>query len=288
MFLILGTPRSGTTLLAQTLNAHSRIAVPHETDFIVPMAFVCDRVRDPDLGRRMVADFVTGGADFPASLGEFLSADEARHAVRSAPYAPADMLAALYGAVARKCGKPIAGDKSPNDLNFVRILHKTGVLAPPMRVVHLVRDVRDVVVSLRRTGWAPDLEHYFPRQWSNNNLYLAAAMAGDADHYLLLRYEDLVADPATWIARICAFLGADFESAMLAPRARQHERYAAMPHHARLGTPISGDGVGQFAEDLPPRLRAACERQAAEALQVFGYGTPSGAMPPPGAERSTP
>jgi len=277
MFFIFGTPRSGTTLLARILNAHSDIAMPHETDFIVPMAFVCDRVADPDVGRPLVARLVANSAGFAAGIGEFLDAEEVRALIADSAYAPLAMLDALYAAVARKAGKRLAGDKSPNDLNFVRILDKTGALAAPTRILHIVRDVRDVAASLRRTGWAPDLERYFARQWNHNNLYLHATFREDGDRYLLLRYEDLVADPAACIEAACRLLGVDFDPAMLSAPARAHARYRDMPHHARLGEAISADSVGQ-GRDLPATLLQACERQAGEALQAFGYSL-SSAMP---------
>jgi hypothetical protein len=278
MFFIFGTPRSGTTLLAQVLNAHPGIVVPHETDFIIPLGFLCDRVRDPAIGRRLASELIVQGAAFAASLGEFLAAGEVRQLVDAADYHPAAILDSLYSAVARKAGKRIAGDKSPNDLNFVRILHKTGALAAPVRVLHIVRDVRDVLVSLRRTGWAPDMEGYFARQWSHNNLYLHGALQAQPDRYLLLRYEDLVAQPEAGIQRACALLGVDFDPAMLAPSARSNPRYRDMPHHRRLQQPISADSVGQHRHALEPDLLRACERQAGEALQAFGYPA-SSAMP---------
>lgn len=275
MFFIFGTPRSGTTLLAQVLNAHPDIAVPHETDFIVPLGFLCDRIADPAIGRRLAADLIIHGGAFAASLGEFLAESEIRELIETTDYHPAAILDALYGAVARKAGKAIAGDKSPNDLNFVRILHKTGALAAPTRVLHLVRDVRDVLASLQRTGWAPDMEGYFARQWSHNNLYLHGALHEQPGRYLLLRYEDLVAQPEASVERACGLLGVAFDPAMLVPAARANPRYRDMPHHARLQQPITSDSIGKHRQALQPALLRACERQAGEALLFFGYSVSS-------------
>ena len=46
MFIIFGAPRSGTTLLSSSLNLNDSIVIPHETDFIVPLSFVCRSVKD--------------------------------------------------------------------------------------------------------------------------------------------------------------------------------------------------------------------------------------------------
>lgn len=270
MFFVFGMPRSGTTLLARMLNAHPDLLVPHETDFIVPMAFLMDRIADPAAGRPLLAQLVCGTAGFAAGLGEYLDTAAVAACIEQAPYRPADILHALYGEMARRAGKRLAGDKSPNDLNFIRILDKTGAIAPPVRVLHIVRDVRDVMVSLGRTGWAGDLDRWFPRQWANQNLYLHDRLQGQP-HYHLLRYEDLVTDPERQARALCGWLDVPWQPAMLQDEARAHPRYADMPHHTRLAAPIGGQSIGQYRDVATAAQAAGWARQAAEGLQRFGY-----------------
>lgn len=270
MFFVFGMPRSGTTLLARMLNAHPDVLVPHETDFIVPLAFLMDRIANPAVGRPLLKQLVCGTAGFAASLGEFLDPATVAACIDGAPYRPADILHALSSAMAQRAGKRLVGDKSPNDLNFIRILDKTGAITPPVRVLHIVRDVRDVMVSLGRTGWADDLDRWFPRQWANQNLYLHDRLQGQP-HYHLLRYEDLVAAPEQHARRLCAWLGVPWHPAMLHDAARAHPRYADMPHHARLASPIGNQSIGQFRHAVPPALAARWAAQAAEGLRRFDY-----------------
>lgn len=270
MFFVFGMPRSGTTLLARMLNAHPDLLVPHETDFIVPMAFLMDRIAEPAIGRPLLKQLIRGTAGFSASLGEYLDDAAVAACIDGAPYRPADILHALYGEMARRAGKRLAGDKSPNDLNFVRILDKTGAIATPVRVLHIVRDVRDVMVSLGRTGWADDLDRWFPRQWANQNLYLHDRLQGQP-HYRLVRYEDLVADPAGQTRALCHWLGVDWTPTMLHDDARAHPRYSDMPHHARLAQPVDGRGVGQYRAHADADTLALWATQTREALTRFGY-----------------
>jgi hypothetical protein len=116
MFFIFGSPRSGTTLLAQSLNAHTSVVVPNETDFVIPLAFLCDRVRDPAVGRELVATAIVSGAAFERSIGKFLTDTEVRECVHDAAYAVSAIIERIYARIAEKAGKRIAGDKSPNDL----------------------------------------------------------------------------------------------------------------------------------------------------------------------------
>jgi len=270
MFFVFGSPRSGTTLLAQCLNAHSQVVVPFETDFIVPLAFILERVRDPVLGRELVAGVITGSAGFPASLGEYLEPAEVREIVRTTPYEAPALLARIYERLAAKCGKRLAGDKSPNDLLYLRVLVQTGVVSEHTKIIHLVRDIRDVMVSLNRLGWVNDLDGYFPRMWADTNLYLRTLYDGISANYLLLRYEDLVRAPSAHLRRICDFLGVEFEERIMLSSER-HSRYKEMPHHAGLFEAISGAKVGGFRAKLSAEQLRSYETQAHEALARFGY-----------------
>ena len=95
MFFIFGMPRSGTTLLAQCLNAHSKIVVPHETDFIIPMAFIFDRIRDEQVGRNLIYELIVNSTYFPNSLEEYVDARTVYDSVHSCDYSPASILNAI-------------------------------------------------------------------------------------------------------------------------------------------------------------------------------------------------
>jgi len=257
--------------VASTLNQHSRIVVPDETDFIVPLAFLCDRIPEPAAGRDMIVRLLQGASQTRAALQPFLSPREMRRAVYGCAYEPFAILESLYAAVARAAGKPIAGDKSPNDLNFIRILFKKGLERASQPVVHIVRDLRDVMVSLRRVEWdAHDVIDWFPELWSHSNLYLHRRMSLSPQRYLLLRYEDLVCAPEQHFSRLCQFLGVPFEETMLDPVARG-QRYAGQPHHQHLSESVTAAHVGRWRQELPAEIAARCETAAGEALRQFGY-----------------
>jgi hypothetical protein len=270
MFHIFGSPRSGTTLLAQCMNAHSQLVVPQETDFIIPLAFLCDRIPDPAVGRELIVATIVNGRAFPRSIGKFLDAAEVRECVHACTYSVAAILDALYGRVAEKASRRLAGDKSPNDLLFLRILMKTQAISAETPIVHIVRDVRDVCASIHERGWIADMDLYFPRFWNNANLYLHRLYASRPKQYILVRYEDLVADPALELTRVFAHLGLAFEPDVLQPSNRD-ESLRNVSAHAGLFQPIAPRKVGRFRDDLTPQQIAEYETQAHEGLLAFGY-----------------
>lgn len=271
MFIIFGSPRSGTTLLATTLDQHPDIVVPDETDFIIPTAFICDRIKDPVTGRRLIAELIVRTERFPYSLGRHVTPEAVADAVAQADYRAPAIVAAVYDRVARAAGKPIAGDKSPNDLAYARMLLKHELAASPIRVIHVVRDIRDILLSLAEAQPqdAAELNRYFPRFWAQSNLFLQDMYAAAPERYHFLRYEDLVADPAAAFRGITAFLGVPFAEQMLQADGRGL-RHAGQSHHRHLNQPIR-QRRGNWREAMPTDLQARCLTQAREALERFGY-----------------
>lgn len=273
MFIIFGTPRSGTTLLATTLDQHSLIAVPDETDFIIPLAFIFDRVRDPVAGRRLISELIVQTDRFPVSLGRFVQPDEIAAAVAAADYQLPALLESVYACVSQATGRPLVGDKSPNDLAYARILLKHGLAASPIKVIHMVRDIRDVLLSLAEAQphGAAEFSRYFARFWAQSNLFLQDMYAAAPEKYHFVRYEDLVQDPAAAFRRITAFLGVPFQDTMLTPAARGR-RHAGEIHHRHLNQPIQ-QRRGNWRQKMPAELQANCLLQAREAFARFGYPT---------------
>ncbi len=270
MFFIFGSPRSGTTLLAQCLSAHSQIVVPHETDFIIPLAFVFNRIRDADAGREILAQLITRSWTFSWSLGEYIPPERVREIVYSCAYHPAAVLEAIFAEVARAAGAQTAGDKSPNDLQYVPKLINVNGISAEMKIIHIVRDIRDVMASLNKTDWALDGDPFYPRFWSISNIYLRELYRDRPQQYYFLRYEDWMRSPKRFLREICRFLGYSFEAQMLDHRLR-HPRYREIPHHENLMKPLNTEPIGRYLRELPPELIRSCERQAREAMEMFGY-----------------
>jgi hypothetical protein len=212
VFLV-GFPRSGTTLLRLMLHSHPRIAMPHETAFLLEAYHERKRFGDltQEANRRKVARFVVERTE---SRFHLLGLDAAAVTDRivAAPPTLGSALAAVYTAYAERFGKPRWGDKTPLHCREMPFLER---LLPEAHFVHLVRDGRDASLSLRRTWFSPgDDVETLARYWRDN---VAAARAGGAvvRRFLELRYEDLVAAPEPALRDVCAFLDLPFRAQML-------------------------------------------------------------------------
>jgi len=269
MFFCFGSPRSGTTLISQSLSAHPNITIPSETDFIIPAAFIFDRVKDLQTRRLMLGTLITSSEYFPHSLGEYLQTSEVLEIVARNVGDFSALLDALYSAIAERSGAKIAGDKSPNDIHFVRILGKINAIGASTKIIHIVRDIRDVVAALVKRNMSPGIETQYARMWSAHNLYLHTWFSGAANYHLV-RYEDFVADQEREIRRMLAFLSQPFDPATL-DITKRHPRLAQSPIHDMLYQPTTSAKVGSFKDILTPDLIALCERQAHEGMATFGY-----------------
>lgn len=149
MFIIFGSPRSGTTLLATTLNLNDQIIVPDETDFIVPTTYILNRVKDPEAGKILIGEFIPSTARFDSSIGKYLSKKDVLMAVRGADYDISSIISGIYNKISEKLGKTIAGDKSPNDLPHVAMFYRNGLFNGKIKIIHIIRDIRDVISSLK-------------------------------------------------------------------------------------------------------------------------------------------
>lgn len=275
-FFILGAQRSGTTMLRLMLNQHSRLAVPHETGFIT--TFYHRLVEYGDLADRANAERLLDAiAQHPLVRRGNHIPDRAR--VLERPISDfRSLVDAILSAYAESLGKRRWGDKTPYYTPDIDLLWK---IFPGTKFVHLVRDGRDVLLSQRKIEW---LSNNVPRlaqdwRWKTTICHKVGSVLGP-EHYLELRYEDLVREPEKQLSEICTFLGEDFEPAML-----EYHRQATdvVPeeslkwHRNSVQAPTEAK-LFKWKEKLSTADRTIYEQNAGDTLALFGYeleGRPS-------------
>ncbi len=279
---VIGCPRSGTTLLTLMLSSHSRLAIPPETRFLLPVFRARRSFGDLTVraNRRRLARAVVRrrGTKF-RHLG--VDAERVKKEIVEGAPTLGTALAAPYRVYAADHGKPRWGDKRPGYFRNVGVLR---ALFPDAQVVHLVRDPRDCVASLARMRWWKGGTVGAVATWAHAVDRAGAARRGLPEGaFHELRYEDLVADPRAELTRLCGVLGEDFEEAMLAPQqeaARLPERQRA-GWHRETQNPVGRQRVGSYADVLSAADVALVERVAGSRMRRLGYQPTGGARARP-------
>ena len=218
VFLV-GCARSGTTLLERLADAHPVLAVTHGTRWIVRL--YQDGAGLTDDGR-VTRQFIEQLIAHPRFKTMAMNVPDVQRLHASRPGAPyAEFVTALFDLYGMRRGKRYVGDRSPEYVRSVPLLHD---LWPAARFVHIIRDGRDVWLSV--ADWQKGATHLptwgadpvsTTAVWWERNVRLAreAGAALGPQLYHELRYESLVADPVAECTRLCQFLGFPFDDRML-------------------------------------------------------------------------
>jgi hypothetical protein len=209
---IVGSERSGTTLLRAMLDSHPAMAIPPESYFVVSFAR-----RRPHYQR-------PGGFDLDRFAGDLIayrwfkrwgvSGVQLREALASArPATYGDAVRCVYRLYAVNASKQRYGDKTPSYVLNIPFLSE---LLPETRFIHLVRDGRDVALALMEVEFGPTCLEEAAMHWKRAVTRGRRAGRRLGEHrYRELRYEDLVADPEGSLRGLCAFISLPFDECML-------------------------------------------------------------------------
>lgn len=152
-------------------------------------------------------------------------------------------------------------------LNIHRNAPKMAALFPKAKIIHLVRDPRDVARSSIDMGWAGN-SYFGIEHWINTEEGWDMANVSE-DRVLKVRFEDLMADLEPELTRICRFLGLEFDLAML-----------TYYENTTYGPP--NPGIAQkWREKAGAREIALIEGRCRSLLVARGY-EPAGAPARPG------
>jgi hypothetical protein len=279
---VVGCPRSGTTLFRTMLSAHPSIAIPPETRFMMGMYW--RRTEHGDLRRREARKALAAAiVEDPETRFRVLGVDGPQIAAEITDGPPT--LGSAFGIVlrsyAQKFDKPRWGDKRPAYYAFMDELDN---LFPDAQFIHLVRDPRACVESLKRQEWYPDEAAPCVAAWVH--AVRSARRSGTKlgpKRYLEVRYEDLVSDPEAASRRICEFLDEPFAEDMCRPELIADKVNPAHYQQRRqIQEGVNTATVEAWAKKLPPEEIALVDKVAGRWMQEFGYA------PSPAAGKAKP
>jgi hypothetical protein len=258
---VIGTGRSGTTLLRQMLNAHPRIHITHEAGFYTFARHTPPGVTGTEFLERYfnMFSFAWLGLD-PQEIRDALPDELPRAELHRA-------FVEIMRRKAQQAGKPRYGEKNPQDtLNLEQIFKD---YRDP-RIVYIIRDPRPTVQSFNRVPFgAPSilLNGYLCRAQYNHVVpYL--------DKILEVRLEDLTADPRRAMQRILRYVGEPWDEAVLHhTSAAIHDDVPPLPWFAgATGEKPSRQGSdGGWRDRIAPAWIRLIERLNRPAMARYGY-----------------
>jgi hypothetical protein len=237
VFLV-GSERSGTTLLRLMLDHHPKIAFKHESEFMVTQ--ISEHGKYPEMGYyrdwlryQRVFEFsgltIDERLDFVALLNDFLNQERSRD------------------------NKEIVGTTIHYQFSKLRNIW------PKAKYIYLYRDGRDVAASVVKMGWAGN--PYVAAKW-----WLEAEKEWDevrsglsATNWIEVRFENLIANTNQQLQQICAFLGVHYSEKMM--------EYVNKSTYERPGPKV----IQKWKSRMPVKDVQRIEEQLGDCLVHRGY-----------------
>jgi hypothetical protein len=258
-----GASRSGKTLMRWILSSHSRIVVTRRTEMWPRFAGRFGDLADPEnldrclgamLRRRHIAELAP---DLPRLRRDF----------RGGPATYGRLFALVHEQYAERSRKPRWGDQTAEvGRSADQILAEN----PRARFLHLVRDPRDRYAAvLERGPRRPGAVGQATAAWLASASVALRNRRRYAGRYQVLRYEDLVSRPEGTMREVCAFLGEEFEPAML--RMDGVRRYDAIRAASESGSALSTAFVGRYRRSVGRDDVAFIQSIAGQRMLAFDY-----------------
>jgi len=235
MIFVVGYSRSGTTMLGRMLGLHSKVHTFGELHFFEQLVGIDEFSKNEPWTQEkalavteMLLTRSRDGFFAPHVQGKYKS-DALKIMQTAKSLAPKEIYLSFLTSEAQRYGGVIACEQTPRYLFVVNEILKT---FPNARVINMIRDPRDVVIS-QKSKWKrrflggsgiPMREAI--RAWCNFHPWLVSRLWLSSVNYsnsiedarfMSVKFEDLLSDAKKEMNKICKFLDLEFENDMLYP-----------------------------------------------------------------------
>ena len=268
---VVGSSRSGTSLLAAMLNAHSELACGPESQILnkITADELQDIFLDPNWPKQAVEKLSSITLAEQRVIDVFgVSPDQLENALSDKSKKISSLFEALCGTFAAKQGKSRWVEKTPRHLLHLPVLRKE---FPQARIIRIVRDPRDSALSMRQLPWASN--HYLP------NLYLWCEWYSRShdfflndSHSLTVSYESLVRNTEQTLKQICEFIDVQFEVEMMnTSRSAKSVATKNEPWKEQVSGPMDPSRLERWRNELDGKEAELSNFVAKRWLEEFGY-----------------
>lgn len=219
---VVGSPRSGTTLLQRILRSHPRISSPTgESHFIIPLyrnAKSFGDLRKTENVHNVLQEMYYKNSNFLETdfhgmrfeVGS-LAVELCQKGCDSIP----KIISGLFEKNAHGEGKARWLEKTP-----YYVLHLPTILEmfPDAQIIHIIRDGRDCALSMFKRKYDFDIFTTYHAALYWKHFVDVGQKTGPVlglKVYIEIRYEDLLSAPVAICKKICGFLGEEYTDSMV-------------------------------------------------------------------------
>jgi hypothetical protein len=255
-----GIERSGTSLMYALLASHPNIAMTRRTNLWTYFNNHYGDLTKFENFERCLSVM----SQYKRLRAIDIDTDRVRREFNQGEKTYARLFSLIEGHFAEKQSKPRWGDKS---LNTERFMDDIFAVFPNAKIIHMMRDPRDRYASAK-TRWT-DMKGRVgagTAMWLESVKLARRGQQRYPDQYMVVRYEDLVAQPEQMLRKICEFLGEKYVPEMLT--------MMGAPSHRNKGSNSSYGKreVGAISTDSIARYRKVLSPQEIKYMQDFCKG----------------
>ena len=276
-FFIIGRPRSGTTLIQTLFEAHPNVVIPPEAPILKQSYYRFNKVVEWKKEQlKQLVDFLFHDAKFKTWN---ISKAELLDSLLNYPDTLTietiiKIIYCHYISVFPKDGVHIFGDKNPvYSQNPEKVLE----IIPNAKIVHVVRDYRDHILSMQRVKLFNSNLALISDIWRRSQKRIFALMEKYPDSIISFKYEDFVKEPEQHLKMICRFLNIDYVPSVFNYKNKEEELKKANAlkisdvFHGNLFKPITADNVDKWKQQMTKRDIAKADFYVGKYAELSGY-----------------
>lgn len=284
-FMILGRPRSGTTLLRTLFDAHPNVKIPPEYPIILPLyqkfrkvkvwdektilKFIDQIFKSPAFNNRRLENLKLDREMYTSGLLAMVHSGTTQDFLKSFNYYSYSLFP--------KNEIQYVGDKNPVYSIYAKRFLK---IFPDARFICIIRDYRDNYISMKGLKdlnlEAPLLSLQVTRWRYVVRLFLACKKKYPEKFYIL-RYEDLVRNHEKVFHELCSFLGIPYDPVVFDFFTRKEESLKLYPkeliekYHRSLLNPINTGRMDLWKKEMTGNQVRFADHIAGKYADILGY-----------------
>lgn len=162
------------------------------------------------------------------------------------------------------------GEKTPPHIRYIREISN---MLPGSRFIHIVRDPRGVVNSMRSVPWSSGSLSLDAHTWCSALRSLSRLPQELRMAVKTVRYEDLVQEPELTLSHLCDFLSLPFDTSMLNHYQKTVTGYnlETQPWLKNTELPVFQEAATRWQRELTSEEICQIEAVTWRAMRSYGY-----------------